>query len=141
MKKSQYTLLALAEKFKKYANVSAEKYRPEIESHIWINLRNAAGQRQYGIIPFVQMLTSDGAELSFDVTRDDRTITVSNLTVGPGEKSNLLPKYQPLITQVKNFLEKYWEIYPTKRYGEDLDYNNFVIHLSYPTAPSQIAQQ
>lgn len=142
MKKSQRTLLSLAAKFKKYAGVSAENYRQEIESHIWLNLKNAAGQRQYGIIPFVQMATSDGLDLSFDVTRNDRTITVSNLSISPGDKSNLLPKYQSLITSIKSFLEKYWEIYPSKRNGEDLDYDNFTVHLVYPNgSPSQVAQQ
>ena len=141
MKKSHRLLFALAEKFNKYANVNAETYRSEIEPHIWINLRNAAGQRQYGIIPFVQMATDDGIDLSFDVIRDDRTITVSNLNVSPPDKNDLLPKYQPLAAQVKSFLEKYWEIYPSKRNGEDLDYKNFTVHLNFPVPPPQIAQK
>jgi hypothetical protein len=140
MKKSQRHLLVLAKKFEKYANRNAEDYRSEIESDIWTNLRNAAGQRQYGIIPFPQMATTDGINLSFDVTNNDRTITVSNLNIAPAEKNNLLPKYQPLTTQIKAFLEKYWEIYPTKRNGEELDYSNFTVHLSYPNEP-QVAQK
>lgn len=140
MKKFQRHLLALAQKFEKYASVSAETYRSEIESHIWLNLKNAAGQRQYGIIPFVQMSADDGVNLSFDLTNDDKTITVSNLNVEPMDKNSLLPKYQPLIPQVKAFLEKYWEIFPNKKNGENIDYSNFSMHLSYPNAP-QVAQK
>lgn len=142
MKKSQSNLLFLADKFKKYANVNAEDMRANIEIGIWTNLKNAAGQRQYGIIPFVQMSTDDGINLSFDVTRDDRTVTVSNLEIQPADKANLLSKYQPLVTQIKAFLEKYYEVYPTKKNGEDIDYNHFTIHLNYPIMNSpQVAQK
>lgn len=142
MKKSQSHLLSLAAKFKKYANVNAEDMRSDIETGIWINLRNAAGQRQYGIIPFVQMSTDDGINLSFDISRDDRTITVSNLEIQPVDKTNLLSKYQPLVTQIKAFLEKNYEVYPTKKNGQDIDYNHFTIHLNYPVMnSSQVAQK
>lgn len=142
MKKSQRNLLVLAHKFQKYANVNAEDIRADIEPYIWTNLRNAAGQRQYGIIPFVQMATDDGINLSFDVTRDDRTITVSNLEIQPADKANLLSKYQPLAAQIKAFLEKYYEIYPTKKNGVDVDYNHFTIHLDYPVmGGSPVAQK
>lgn len=142
MKKSQSHLLSLAAKFKKYANVNAEDMRSDIEAGIWINLRNAAGQRQYGIIPFVQMSTDDGINLSFDISRDDRTITVSNLEIQPVDKANLLSKYQPLVTQIKAFLEKNYEVYPTKKNGQDIDYNHFTIHLNYPVMnSSQVAQK
>lgn len=143
MKKFQRHLLALAHKFNKYASINAEDMRAEIQSHIWQNLSNAAGQKQYGIIPFVQMANDDKITLSFDVTNDDKTITVSTPDIQPADKSAMLAaKYQPLVPQIKAFLEKYWEIYPTKKNGEDVDYNHFTIHLVYPAAnASQVAQK
>jgi len=133
MKKSS-SLFRLAERFRyKYAGVSAEDARTQVEDAVWTALHNASGNKTLGIMPFVQMVKQDGANLSFDVSRTDHfsgppTIVVSNVVADNGMSS----KYQGLIDQVKDYLEKYPELYPTQRSGVDVNYNNFTVHLTYP---------
>jgi hypothetical protein len=134
MKKSS-SLFRLAERFSyKYAGISAEDARTQVEDAIWTALHNASTVKVSGIMPFTQMLKQDGANLSFDVSRTDHfsgppTITVSNVVADKG----LSNKYQALVDQVKAYLEKYPELYPTQRSGVDVNYNNFTIHLQFPS--------
>jgi hypothetical protein len=146
MKKSS-SLFRLAERFHyKYAGISAEDARTQVEDAIWTALHNASGNKSVGIMPFVQMAKQDGIVISFDVTRTDHfsgppTITVSNLKIGEGGWHHN-DKYQPLTDQIKNYLEKYPELFPTQRSGMDVNYNNFTIHLQFPTQfGTGVAQQ
>lgn len=119
----------------KYANLNAEDYRPEIEENIRTALANVSSQNKPQVmLPFMSMLKKDNATLTFDVTRDDnwgrKTITVSNFSVIPGD-NNAFDRYYPLVKQIKDYLEKNWELYPTQRNGTALDYNHFTIRCQY----------
>lgn len=134
MKKSQY-LVSLAEKLSnKYASLNAEDFRSQVDGSIETAIRNASTQQSSGIMPFVRMSQQDGAGISFDVTRTDGwsapTIIVDNLVVEP---SNLASKYQTLPQQVKAYLDRYPELYPTERSGVDIKYSNYTTHLNYQT--------
>jgi hypothetical protein len=143
MKKSLHLIKLAAKLSNKYADVAAEDIRAQVDSSIWTAVRNASTTQSSGIIPFITMCKKDGVDVSFDVTRDDTwsgspNITVSNLKVVPSNSApgvaapNLTSKYQPLVDQVKAYLERYPELYPTKRSGLDVDYKNYTTHLDYP---------
>lgn len=117
----------------KYASIDAESIRPEVESAIRTALVNASLQNSSGLIPFAKMATEDQITISFYVMRNGRNIMAYDLQLDPAN-SELLPKYQPLLDQVQKYLTKNWELYPTKRDGEDISYNNFIIHFVYPRA-------
>ena len=120
----------------KYAGFNAEEFRPEIEANIKTALSNASMQNKpQMMLPFVQMIKQDHTTLTFDVTRDDKwggrkSITVSNFSVVPNE-NNAYERYLPLATQVKDYIEKNWELYPNQRNGVPLEYHNFTIQCRY----------
>ena len=134
MEKSR-RLIKLAQKLSnKYASINAESFRSQIETAVWTALRNASTVQSSGIMPFVRMAKQDGVTVSFDVTRNDSgmggtTITVSEIQVAP---AGHLAAYQALAQQVKTYLEKNPELYPTVAGDTKLSYNNFTISLSYP---------
>lgn len=136
MKSSIKKLISLGQKFTKYAGVNAETIRADIEKNVWTSLRNASTHESSGVMPFDSMAQQDGIIVSFDVTRDDhmfsRNITVSNLKVEPAEKSFAIVKYEALPQQIEAYLDRNWEIFRSKYNGEDVDYNNFTLHLTYP---------
>ena len=143
MEKSRH-LIKLAQKLSnKYAGINAESFRTQIENSIWTALRNASTVQSSGIMPFTRMAKQDGVTVSFDVTRDDSsmgapTITVSEIQVNP---AGHLAAYQPLAEQVKNYLERYPELYPTVVSGVKISYSNFTVSLSYPAQGEPVAQQ
>jgi hypothetical protein len=144
MEKSRH-LIKLAQKLSnKYAGMNAEIFRSQIETAVWTAIRNASTSQSSGIMPFVRMAQKDGVTVSFDVTRNDSsmggtTITVSEIQVNP---AGHLADYQPLAGQVKTYLEKNPELYPTVASGIKLNYDNFTISLSYPNSnAAPIAQQ
>lgn len=131
MKNTQH-LIKLAERLSsKYASLDAEDIRPEIESAIKTALINASTQNNGTLMPFAQMATQDKVTISFWISRTGKTITAYDLSIDP-PNSQLIAKYQPLLGQIKAYLERNWELYPTKRYSDDVNYHNFTIHLIYP---------
>jgi Tfp pilus assembly protein PilP len=128
MKKAYQNLFKTATYLRNKYAIDASAYRDEIKRDLEINVGNASTSPHYGIIPFRKMLAEDQATMNINVTRDGNTITVSVPNVNPPD---LEPKYAPLPEQIKAFLEKYIEIYPYKRNGEYIDYNNFTVTLQY----------
>lgn len=120
----------------KYADVDAEQFRDSIEQNVKASIANAAGNGISGIMPFISMATQDGIQISFDITKNDtwynKQVNVYNLNIEPTNKSFLKPKYEKLPSQVKNYLEKYPDIFSSMRNGESLDYHNFTLSLVYP---------
>ena len=117
----------------KYASIDAESLRPEVEGSIRTAIMNASEQPNSGIMPFTKMAQEDGVSISFYVMRDGKNIKVYDLRLDP-QNGNLLSKYQPLANQVQDYLNKNWELYPTRRNGDDITYKNFTIRVTYPTA-------
>jgi di/tripeptidase len=115
----------------KYASINAESIRPEVEAAIKTAIINASTQSSSGLIPFTQMAAQDQTVINFYILRDGRNIKVYDLQLDPAN-SVLLSKYQPLLNQVQEYLTKNWELYPTKRDGEDISYDAFLIHFVYP---------
>jgi hypothetical protein len=137
MKRTQY-LIKFAEKMsKKYASIDAETIRKEVESGIKTAIINASMQNNGIIMPFAQMATQDNVAISFWVNRNGKNITAYDLNIDP-PNPQAASKYQPLLGQIKTYLERYLELYPTKIYGDDVSYNNFAIHLVYPNQDDSI---
>jgi len=130
MKKSLRLIRLASILTSKYASINAENIRPEVISSIYNAVANASKSNQ-NIIPFIQMAAEDQATVSFFVMRNGRNIKVFDLNVHPEDES-LLPKYQPLVGQVQDYLNQNWELFPTKQNGEDVVYNNFTFKLEYP---------
>ena len=131
MKKTQY-LITLGESWHdKYASVSAESLKSEIERHIWQAIKNAASQNQ-SIMNFPVMINSDGATINFVITRNDtlgyKKIKVLNFDIAP---SSLAAKYQPAALQIEKYLNKNWELFPSRHQEQTVDYDNFAINLTY----------
>jgi hypothetical protein len=139
MEKSR-RLIKLAQKLSnKYAGINADNLRPQVETSIWTALRNASTSASHELMPFFSMVKQDGVTLSFDVTRDDNAVTVDSLQLQP---AGHLEKYQSLPEQVKDYLEKYLELFPSKVSGVNIDYHNFRMHLVYPDSDmAPIAQR
>jgi len=116
----------------KYASIDAETLRPEVESSIRTAIINASEQPSSGIMPFARMAQEDGVSVSFYVMRDGKNTKVYDLRLEP-QNGTLLSKYQPLMSQVQDYLNKNWELYPTKKDGEDITYKGFTIRVVYPT--------
>lgn len=130
--KKVHHLIRLAEKISyKYATVDAESLRHQIEPAIKTALINAASFNDGRLIPFAQMAAQDKVTLSFYINRTGKTIQAYDLKLEPANP-NLLSKYQPLMNQVKTYLEKNIDLYPYKIYGDDISYDNFIIHVEYP---------
>lgn len=142
MKKTDY-LITLGETWiRKYASVDAETLKPEIEKHIWESIKNAAGSQSNGMMNFPVMINSDQATLSFSVVRNDtlgyKNIKVVDLTVSPS--SVAAAKYEGLATQIEKYLNKNWELFPSMRNNQSVDYNQFALYLRYnPQAGEMIA--
>jgi len=121
-------LLKLADKFiHKYA-LDASTIKDEVKNAVQTAIGNASTHSTLGIMPFVKMLDQDQATLAINVTRNGNNVTVSNPTVDPPD---LTLKYIALPSQIKTYLERYIEVYPMKRNGELIDYDNFTVTLEY----------
>lgn len=144
MKKSYSHLLELAKNFRKLAQIipgislpggiNAEQIRPQVEAAVRLAIKNAASQKQYGILPFVEMAKKDGISVMLSFTRSDDEITVISIDMplaSPETRAKYLPKYQPVANQVKVFLEKYIEVFPTKYQGKRVDYDGFAVAFNY----------
>lgn len=127
--------LQLKHKLLKSASINAEEMRNEIVSGIHTAILNAT-QQNMGIMKFPDMIKQDGVQISFDVRIDNRfgivTMDVDRLTIQPIEKeAGLKAKYEPLLKQVKDYLSKYWELFPFVKGKEGIDYRGFVFTLKY----------
>lgn len=132
MKKTQ-NLIKIAEILgTKYASVDANTIKPEIQQDIYNDIKNAASAGTQGVMNFPQMIQQDGTTIRFDIFRNDtlgyKNIRVLNLEVSKPENKT---KYENLPSQIQNYLSKNWELFPFKRNGEDVTYNNFVLNLTY----------
>lgn len=135
MKKSEQHLFKLALQLrKKYASLDASTIKEEIEKHIQDSVAHASGVKALGIMPFMQMLAADQAALAINVTRDGSTISVSPPGVDPPA---LAGKYAPLSEQVKAYLEKYIELFPSQKNGESINYSNLQLQLKYDPSAQQ----
>lgn len=133
MKKSELSLFKLASQFrKKYASIDASTLKDEIEKHIQESVAHASGVKSLGIMPFIQMLSADNAALAINVARDSNTISVSPPGVDPPE---LASKYALLSNQVKAYLERYIELFPSQKNGETIDYKNLNLQLKFEPPP------
>lgn len=110
--------------------MDAATLKDEVKKTLEINLANASSNPQaYNIMPFKKMLQQDQASMTINVTRDGNTVTVSEPNINP---PSVASKYANLPGQIKAFLEKYLEVFPTKRNGDNVDYNNLTVTLEYP---------
>jgi hypothetical protein len=132
MKKTKYLIRVAEALGKKYASVDANTFKEEIQTAIYNDIKNAAVAQTQGIMNFPQMIQQDGTTIRFDVFRNDslgmRNIKIFNFEVSKPENA---AKYTPLAEQVKDYLTKNWELFPFKRNGEDVSYNNFSLNLTY----------
>lgn len=140
MKKSQFNLLKLANRFSNKYALDGSAIKEEVQKSIQTAVGNASTQPTSGIMPFVEMLQKDSATMYFHVTRDGENITVSvpNVestlpNVDPAKVAEMTAKYAGLPNQVKKYLERYLELYPTKRNGEPVSYSNLTVTLQYPS--------
>lgn len=105
MKKSCIQVFKIAAKIlNKYAD------GPAVQAHIQQSIANAASRPALGIMPFPQMLETDKASLKAIITKSGGNITVSGLDVQP---KVFEPKYAALPAQIKSYLEKYIDLFPT----------------------------
>jgi hypothetical protein len=131
MKKFQRTLLGLSVKFgNKYASVDASTIKNDIEKAIQGDIAAASSYPNTGIMPFLKMLEQDQATLDINVVRNGNTISVSAPLITPAYTAI---RYSALPGQIKNYLEKNLELFPTMRNNDDVEYNNLVIALNYPS--------
>jgi hypothetical protein len=113
MNKSQSLLLKLASKFgKKYAQSLTQQ-------SIQQALLNAAsfGKNVHGIINFMDQLKRDQANMTIVVSKDGRNVSVSEPTLEP---SSVAANYTGLSKQIKDYLEKYIELFPKDEDSVDL---------------------
>lgn len=118
--------------------VDAESMRSQIEETIKQAIANAAswGQKVHGIMPFMQMIQQDGVTLTLQITKSGKDIP--SVTVNVSNPA-LASKYQALSQQVKNYLEKNWELFPSRSNGDSVDYGTFVFQVSYDGAGNSVA--
>lgn len=109
----------------------------EVKRAVQMAIQNASVVKSSGIMPFVNMLQADGATLSINIIRNGNDIEVSNPVVTPGSDAM---KYSALPLQIKSYLEKYPELFPTKRNGEAVSYDNMSITLEFGT-PQGVAKR
>jgi hypothetical protein len=111
----------------KYGGIDASSIKGQVQSAIQSAIQNASSGN-LGIMPFMKMLQQDRAALNINVTRDGDNIAVS---VPSLDNVELEPKYALLSKQIKTYLEKYTDVFPTVINGERVNYNNLTITLSY----------
>jgi hypothetical protein len=130
MKKSQH-LIKLAEKLSnKYATVDATTIKDRIQHSIHQAVANASSQPSSGIMPFLKMLDQDQADMNIAVFRNGNNVTVSEVVVTPPQSA---PRYAALPSQIQRYLERNIELFPSKYAGDDINYSNLSLTLSYPS--------
>ena len=97
---------------------------------------NASTQNSSGIWPITKMVGEDGVNVSFDITRTDgtfgKTITVDNLQIAPSNRaSEVMNRYQPILGQVKAYLDKNPEVFPGSYAGGDVQYDGSKFTLKW----------
>lgn len=128
MKNSTFNILKLAAKLRNKYAIDANDMKGEIQQQIQSTIENASTAPNSGIMPFMNMLKEDGASLAINVKRDGNTISVSAPSVQPG---NVAGRYADLPNQIKNYLQKNIELFPSKRNEDSVDYDDLVIRLFY----------
>src|ERR1700687_4285654 len=110
-----HQLLNLASKLGiKYASIDASTIKNEVQNDIRTAIGNASTVPSSGIMPFQRMLDQDQASLAINVTRHGNNILVSEPSIVP---ITVAEKYSALPNQIKRYLEKYWEIFPSTHNG------------------------
>ena len=114
MKKSQELLLKLASKFQ-------TKYASSTEDDIKRDIANAAawGPEVHGIMNFPEQLVKDQATMTITVSKRGRTITVGTPQLNP---ASVYFTYAELPGQIKNYLEKYPELFPSDAGDMDMSF-------------------
>ena len=118
----------------KYASIDANTIKDDVRRSIQTAIANASMSEKLGIMPFIKMLKEDQAAMNINVTRDGNTVTVSQPSL---DKPELASKFSDLPVQIKDYLEKYLELFPTKRNGESVDYDNLTVTLEYTVPPGE----
>jgi hypothetical protein len=111
----------------KYAGLDASTIKERVKEVLQTAIGNASTAR-IGILPFLQMLKADQAQLAINITRNSDSVSVSLPSL---DKPELTAKYAPLSEQIKTWLEKNLEVFPTKMNGENVEYHNLTITLNY----------
>jgi hypothetical protein len=112
----------------RYAGVDANSIKDRVQSTLQTAVANASTAK-LGVMPFVQMLKEDAAALNINVTRNGDTVAVSPPTL---DRPELAAKYAPLSSQIKTYLERYLEVFPSILHGEPVEYHNLTVTLQYP---------
>jgi hypothetical protein len=115
----------------KYANIDANTIKDRVKDTITNAVANASSG-QMGIMPFVKMLKDDQANMNINVTRNGDTVTVTAPSLSRPE---LASKYNPLSEQIRRYLTKYMDVFPTVLNGNRISYDNLTITLSYIGEP------
>jgi hypothetical protein len=136
MKKVSHLIRVGALMSAKYASIDANTIKDRVQNTLKTALANASTAK-LGIMPFMQMLQADQSAMNINVTRSGDTITVSPPSL---EKPELSAKYAALPGQIKDYLEKYLEVYPSKLNGEQVDYHNLTCTLEFNPAPATPAE-
>ena len=112
----------------KYA-IDASTIVETVRQALWTALANAStNHTASGIMPFIKMLKEDDADMNINITRNGDQISVSPPSFS---KPEIGSKYFYLPQQIVNYLEKYINVFPTKQNGDDIDYKNLTITLTY----------
>lgn len=137
MKRTQY-LVRLAKLFaNKYAGVDAQSIVGEVQQSLTTAIANASSHRESGIMPFMSMLSQDGASLTLSVTRNGNEVLVSPPNVNPGSAA---PRYSALPQQIEAYLKRYLDVFPTVRNGEPVQYSDLAMTLTFaPPADPRVA--
>lgn len=140
MKNSHKVLLSVGAKMAhKYASIDASTIQESVKNALWQSIANASNRKDSGIQPFIKMLQADQAAMNISITRNGDTIEVSPPFL---DKGAVAPKYHALSSQIQNWLTKNLEVFPTKRNGESVNYNNLTVTLQYPNSTTEpIASQ
>lgn len=115
----------------KYASYDAADMKDYVKNTLQMAVANASTAK-LGIMPFISMLKEDDAALNINVTRNGDQITVSPPAV---DKPELAAKYATLPQQIKAYLERNLEVFPTRKNDQSIEYHNLTVTLEYPASP------
>jgi phage terminase large subunit-like protein len=127
--KNSLHLIRLATKFgNKYANIDASTIKNDVIKSIYLAIANASNQKSSGIMPFLQMLDQDQADMNINITRNEDKIAVSQPSFSD---ASIASKYTALSAQIQSYLEQNLEVFPTQRNNDLVDYNRLTVTLNY----------
>jgi hypothetical protein len=139
MLRSQQKLLSLAVQFGiKYAGLDASLISGEVKEAVQSAITNASFNQGSGIMPFVKMLEEDQAVMAIVVSRHGDKIEVSPPGIDP---NTVAGKYVGLPEQIKNYLTRNLEVFPTQKNGVPVEYKGLTVRLEYPLPGSDIAKR